>query len=55
MCGYQGGAWLLGGECDCKGGVCRARRDMVNEQAVRILLECILVRHDVTAIILADS
>ena len=32
-----GHAWLLGG------GMHRTRRDMVNEQAVRILLECILV------------
>ena len=34
-----GHAWLLGGG----GGVRRIRRDTVNERAVRILLECILV------------
>ena len=33
-----GHAWLAGG-----GGVHRIRRDTVNERAVRILLECILV------------
>ena len=33
----RGHAWLLGG------GVRRIRRDTVNERAVRILLECILV------------
>ena len=26
-----------------EGGMCRVRRDMVNEQVVHILLECILV------------
>ena len=36
MRGCQGHAWLLG-------GMHRARRDTVNEWAVRILLECILV------------
>ena len=33
-----GHAWLRGG------GMCRIRRDTVNERAVRILLECILVQ-----------
>ena len=37
MHGYRGGMH------DCHGGVRRIRRDMVNERAVRILLECILV------------
>ena len=32
----RGGVWL-------QGGMFRIRPDMVNEQAVRILLECILV------------
>ena len=36
-------AWLLGAVHGCKGGMRRARRDTVNERAVRILLECILV------------
>ena len=52
--------WLPGGVRGCQGacmvasgggsvhgwpgGVCRIRRDTVNERAVRILLECILVR-----------
>ena len=38
-------AWLLrGGMCGCSGGGVRTiRRDTVNERAVRILLECILV------------
>ena len=31
----------------CEGGVHRIRRDTVNERAVRILLECILVVKDV--------
>ena len=41
----QGHAWFfLGGMHGfCQGGVHRIRRDTVNEQAVRILLECILV------------
>ena len=34
----RGCAWFLPG-----GGMCRIRRDTVNERAVRILLECILV------------
>ena len=44
-----GCAWLLWGERGCKGGmrgcrgVHRIRRDMVNDRAVRILLEFILV------------
>ena len=33
-----GRAWLLGGVRGCRG-----ERDTVNERAVRILLECILV------------
>ena len=37
----EGHAWLPGG-----GGVRRIRRDTVNERAVRILLECILVQTD---------
>ena len=55
MCGCWQGcrAWLLvGGACVVGGGAClavrgwglrRIRRDTVNERAVRILLECILV------------
>ena len=55
MSGCLGGAWLLGGMCGCLGGhawlqgcvvvggMHRIRRDTVNERAVRILLECILV------------
>ena len=49
----RGCAWLPGGMCGCPGGwgacmvagggVRRIRRDTVNERAVRILLECILV------------
>ena len=45
----RGRAWLLGGVPGCwgaclvAGGVHRIRRDTVNERAVRILLECILV------------
>ena len=31
------------GACMVAGGMCRIRRDTVNERAVRILLECILV------------
>ena len=40
-----GHAWLLlGGVRGCSwGGMCRIRRDTVNERAVHILLECILV------------
>ena len=40
MCGCGGYAWLPGG------GVRRIRRDTVNERAVRILVECILVLQD---------
>ena len=54
-----GHAWLLrGGMCGCswgghvwffpRGGMRRIRRDTVNERAVRILLECILVLSYVT-------
>ena len=44
-CVVAGGmhAWLRGVHV-CGGGVCRIRRDMVNERAVRILLECILAK-----------
>ena len=49
--GGGGHAWLLWGACmvfsrgvrGFLGGMHRIRRDMVNERAVRILLECILV------------
>ena len=46
----EGGVWLggacmvAGGTAWLLGGVRRTRRDTVNERAVRILLECILVR-----------
>ena len=42
---FSGGhAWFFsGGACLVLGGVHRIRRDTVNERAVRILLECILV------------
>ena len=44
MHGCRGHAWLLGGMHGLwGGGVRRIRRDTVNERAVRILLECILV------------
>ena len=46
-----GHAWLAGGGmhgCPGEGGVRRIRRDTVNERAVRILLECILVGADFT-------
>ena len=46
VCGCGGHAWLLGA-CVVAGGMHRIRRDMVNEQAVRILLECILVCENV--------
>ena len=49
MCGCQGGMHgcrgavvIAGGVHGCQ-GVRRIRRDTVNERAVRILLECILV------------
>ena len=38
-----GHVWLLGWHAWLPGGVHRIQRDMVNEQAVHILLECILV------------
>ena len=45
----RGHAWLRGGGCGghawwLGGGLCGIRRDTINERAVRILLECILVR-----------
>ena len=49
MCGYKGACVVAGGVHGCwlvyvvGGGVCEIRRDTVNERAVRILLECILV------------
>ena len=50
----QGGAWLLrrGGVCGCSRGGGHAwdtmrYGDTINERAVRILLECILVPHNV--------
>ena len=42
VCMVAGGAWLRGA-CVVAGGVHRIRGDTVNERAVRILLECILV------------
>ena len=39
----RGHAWLPRGACVVVGDVHRIRRDTVNERAVRILLECILV------------
>ena len=42
-CMVAGGAWLPEGHAWLWGGVHRIRRDTVNERAVRILLECILV------------
>ena len=48
MHGCRGCAWLPGGMHGCWGGVHRIRRDTVNERAVRILLECILVLCAVT-------
>ena len=39
--GHMHGCW--GGMHGCQGGVHRIQRDTVNEQVVRILLECILV------------
>ena len=56
MCGCQGVCMVVGGGCGghawlqgaCVvaggGGVHGIRRDTINERAVRILLECILVR-----------
>ena len=44
MCGcLEGRAWLPGGVWLWGGGMHRIRLDTVNERAVRILLECILV------------
>ena len=50
MCGCQGGmlgcrgACVVAGGCMVVGGgMCRIRQDTVNERAVRILLQCILV------------
>ena len=45
MCGCWGACVVaMGGACVvARGGVRRIRRDTVNERAVRILLECILV------------
>ena len=43
MHGCQGGMRGCRGACVVAGGMHRAQRDTVNEQAVRILLECILV------------
>ena len=49
MRGCGGHAWLrgvcvvAGGKCGCGGGMCGIRRDTVDERAVRILLECILL------------
>ena len=47
----QGGAWLQRGHAWLWGSVRRIRRDTVNERAVCILLECILVfeMHSVTS------
>ena len=42
-CMVGGHAWLLGGCAWLQGGMHRIQRDTVNERAVRILLECILV------------
>ena len=42
MHGCRGACVVVGGLCGCR-GACRIRRDTVNERAVRILLECILV------------
>ena len=41
--GCRGACVVVGGHAWLQGGVHRIRRDMVNERAVRILLECILV------------
>ena len=40
-----GGCVVAGGHAWLLGGVRRIRRDTVNERAIRILLECILVKH----------
>ena len=51
--GCQGVCMVAGGMCGCRGacmvaggGVRGIRRDTVNERAVRILVECILVLQD---------
>ena len=52
MHGCRGHVWLQGGVHGCVwhvwwwGGMCGIRRDTINEQAVRILLECFLVWHN---------
>ena len=38
-----GACMVVGGHAWLRGGVRRIRQDTVNERAVRILLECILV------------
>ena len=43
VCVVLGGVHGAGGACVVLGGVRGIRRDTVNERAVRILLECILV------------
>ena len=49
VCGCGGHAWLQGGICGCRGvcvvvgGMSGIWRDTVNERALGILLECILV------------
>ena len=43
VCGCQGACMVVGGMHGCRGGIRRARLYTVNERAVRILLECILV------------
>ena len=43
VCGCWGACMIAGGACMVAGGVHRIRQDTVNEWAVRILLECILV------------
>ena len=62
VCPQGGGEWacvVAGGVCMVAGGACvvaggegvrRIRRDTVNERAVRILLECILVINFVVGI-----
>ena len=47
-CGHT---WMWGGMRGCRGGVCRARQDTVNERAVCILLECILVLNKIMLIL----
>ena len=45
-----GGACMAGGVCGGGGRVWQIQRDTVNERAVRILLECILVLNNFTYI-----